>query len=98
MIDGIYDIYLDTIIGKKKGIATFKSSGQQVTCILNFDGKDFLTLTGKYEKDNLCKFEGNADTIVGKVEYKVECTFAHDNLVAKIDTNKGNLKLTGNKT
>lgn len=98
MIDGIYDIYLDTIIGKKSGIAKFKNDNGEVTCILNFDGKDFITLIGNYEEECICKFEGSTETIVGKVEYKVECKVIGDTLTAKISTNKGNLNVTGKKS
>ena len=98
MIDGIYDIYLDTIIGKKSGIAKFKNNNGEVTCILNFDGKDFITLNGKYEEEYICKFEGSAETIVGKVDYKVECKVIDEVLTANISTNKGNLSVTGKKS
>ncbi len=97
MIDGNYDISVDTLIGKKKGNAFFTRTGiDDVACTISFDGNEFLRVDGKMD-GNVGKFNGEIESIVGKIAYDMECEILENKLEAAIKTNKGEFKAIGEK-
>ncbi len=96
MIDGNYNIQVNTLLGVKEGNAFITTRGDDIACTISFDGNEFIRADGKLE-ENVGKFNGEIESIVGKITYDMDCTILENKLEANINTNKGKFTATGEK-
>ena len=96
MLDGTYKLSLNTPMGALSGNITLNTNGNNVQGILetlgmksNFNGSKIA-----YDK---CKFSGNLNTPMGKINYTATCIVVDNNLELDISTSQGSFNLKGKR-
>ena len=97
MIDGTYNIEVDTPFGRKSGKVVLRSEGD--TAIGEIDapivGKQHVE--GRLEGDTFSTEGEFKIKLVGKVNYSLKGEVVGDDLRISIDSNKGSFELKGSR-
>ena len=96
MIDGTYQMQIQTPMGFVPVNVTLKTNGNKLSGILEGRG-----IKEKFENGivngNRLNFKGNFSTMFGKIEYDVNGEVNGNILKVIANTNKGNIKLEGKR-
>ncbi len=96
MLDGKYNVNLNTPIGPIDGTISLNANGNNVQGIIEIMGMKSKFYGVKIANDK-CEFNGNLDTPLGKFNYDATCTVFNDNLELTAKTPQGNLKINGKR-
>lgn len=95
-MDGIYEISMNTPMGKMGGKVSLKTNGENITGILEIMGMKNNLGNGRV-KQNQCYFKGNIKNNALNIEYEVMGQLNGNILNIYAKTNMGEFKLQGKK-
>lgn len=97
MVDGTYEVKVDTPLGAKTGMVTLVSRGTVLDGNVEARGLGKLSATGTVNGDAF-EVEGSARVFpLGKVSYRINGRVEGDVLTATCSTNKGSLDIRGTR-
>lgn len=96
MIEGIYNLKLDTPIGEITGKLELKMIGKELNGYLETMGAK-NTFTGGKVEDDKCAFNGEFKTPIGVITYNILGIVNGDNIDLYAETNKGRFKISGKR-
>lgn len=95
MIDGTYDIGVETALGYKKGKIVLKTDGSTVTADLEAPIIGKRRGTGIVE-GNAFRAQGSASILlIGKIDFEIQGEVVGDVIDMDVHTSKGNLHVEG---
>lgn len=95
-MDGIYEISMNTPMGKMGGNVSLKTNGENITGMLEVMGMKNNLGNGRV-KGNQCYFKGNIKNNALNIEYEVMGQLNGNVLNIYAKTNMGEFKLQGKK-
>lgn len=95
-MDGIYEISINTPMGKMSGKVYLKSNKDEIEGVLEIMGMK-NKLTGGKIKGNQCYFKGNIKNNALNIEYEIMGQLTENILNIFAKTNMGEFKLQGKK-
>ena len=96
MVDGKYNLKLNTPMGDITGLLELKTTNGVLCGVLDTFGKK-NTFTGGKVEDNKCAFSGKFETPLGEITYEILGIVDGDDINIYAETNKGRLKITGKR-
>ena len=96
MLDGTYNISLNTPIGALNGQITLITNGNNVQGIVETMGMK-NSFNGSKISNDKCKFSGNLNTPIGNLSYNAICTVQNNILDLEANTAQGNFKISGKR-
>lgn len=96
MLDGTYNISLNTPIGALNGQITLITNGNNVQGIVETMGMK-NSFNGSKISNDKCKFSGNLNTPLGNLSYNAICTVQNNILDLEANTAQGNFKISGKR-
>ena len=98
MIDGIYEISIDTPLANRPGRAELHSSGDTVTGVIDAPVIGEQSIEGKLDSENSFTAEGSFPLFLfGVIEYTLKCAVNGDDIDITILSSKGNFNFTGTR-
>ena len=94
MIDGNYNVTMQTPMGKKNGELTLQTTGNVLTGKMVILGKNTELTPGKVNGKSF-QFNGELHTAVGRMAYTCNGTVTESGLTAMVETRKGKFLLNG---
>ena len=95
-MDGIYQISMNTPMGKMDGKITLKTNGENIEGILEMMGMRHSLNNGRV-RDNQCYFKGNMQNKAVNLQYEVMGRLMNNVLDIYAKTNMGEFKMQGRK-
>ena len=95
-MDGIYQINLNTPMGKMEGKLYLKTNGENIEGTLDIMGMKHNLGNGK-TKENQCYFKGNMQNKAMNLQYEIMGELQNNILNIYAKTNMGEFKLQGKK-
>ena len=95
MIDGTYDLLINTPIGDKRGTATLKTEGDALHVDVKVKGFPRQRGTGTVNGAAFAAEGGVKIPLKGKIDYQISGTVIDDLLDAECKTSKGKLHIAG---
>ena len=95
MIDGTYNIALDTPLGHKSGTVTIRTAGETAVADIDAPMIGKQRIEGRVDGDAFSAQGSLKIMLVGKVDYTLKGTVIDDYLRVDIQTNKGAFTLEG---
>lgn len=95
-MDGVYQISLNTPMGKMSGKATLKTNGNSIEAIVEFMGSKNVLSNGKIQ-GNKCYFSGDIKNNVLNIKYELMGELVNNMLNIYAKTNMGEFKIQGKK-
>ena len=95
-MDGIYEININTPMGKMSGKVQLKSNGDSLEGVLEIMGMK-NNLTGGRIKGNQCYFKGEVKNNALNIQYEIMGQLTGNILNIYAKTNMGEFKLQGKK-
>lgn len=96
MLDGKYNVSLNTPLGNINGSITLISNGNNVQGIIETMGMK-NNFNGTKISNNVCKFTGSLNTPIGNITYNAMCSVFNNILTLEATTPQGNFQIKGNK-
>ncbi|MBR6033414.1 MAG: hypothetical protein IKP28_01505 [Clostridia bacterium] len=96
MIEGSYSLNLNTPMGNIPCMVNLWFEGKILNGKIEIMGSKNFLKGGKAE-DNKCFFEGEINTPLGNISYKILGIIEGDKINIFAETNKGNFNLNGNR-
>ena len=96
MLDGKYNVSLNTPLGAINGTITLICNGNNVQGIIETMGMK-NSFNGSKIYNDKCKFTGSLNTPIGNITYNATCSISNDVLTLEASTPQGNFKITGKK-
>lgn len=96
MIDGKYEVNIDSPMGRIKGIIGLITNGENLSGYIEAMGSKNVFEGGKIV-GNTCTFVGEIKTMIGSINYTVTGKVIGDILDITANTNKGNFNIKGKK-
>ena len=98
MIDGIYEISIDTPLANRPGRAELHSNGDTVTGVIDAPVIGEQSIEGKLDSENSFTAEGSFPLFLfGVIEYTLKCAVNGDDIAITILSSKGNFNFTGTR-
>lgn len=95
-MDGVYEISLNTPMGKLSGKVTLESNGEELNGVLEIMGMKNNLSSGKVN-GNQCYFKGNIKNNAINISYEIMGQLVGNILNIYAKTNMGEFKLQGKK-
>ena len=95
-MDGIYQVNLNTPMGKIDGKVILKTNGENIEGILEIMGMKHELSNGKVKRDQ-CYFKGNIKNNAIRLQYEIMGQLQNNILNIYAKTNMGEFKLQGKK-
>ena len=97
MIDGKYNINIDTPFGRKPGTVALRTEGEKVIANIDAPVVGKLQTEGRLEGDGFAAEGTFKLKLVGNVTYSLHGTVVDDNLKISINSSKGKFELAGTR-
>ena len=99
MIDGTYNVEVDSPLGRKQGKVALRVEGDKVLADIDAPVIGKKKVEGTREGESGFSAQGSFKVLLaGKVEYTLRGQVEGDELRATVDTNKGAFELTGSRS
>lgn len=96
MLDGTYQISVNTPLGPLKGNVILITNGNSVQGTFEVMGMK-SNFNGFKIANDKCKFSSSLNTPMGNLNYNAVCTVLGNTLKLDIATSQGNINITGNR-
>ena len=96
MLDGTYNVALNTPMGPINGNITLITNGNNVQGIIETMGMR-SSFNGNKISNDKCRFDGAVNSPFGKINYNATCSVFENNLELDANTGQGTIKIVGKR-